>query len=212
MDPNQRIAQFENMAREDPSNEMAHFSLAGAYADAGRHGEATEEYRKCIELNDGMSRAYEFAGASLIACGRLDEAADILAQGYVVAAMRGDLRPRDAIAQHLRDLGREVPEVEAAAPEPPETPAAPAGQIVCARTGVKGTKMQRPPFKGPVGQWIADNISAQTFDAWIGQGTKVINELRLDLSRDEDSRIYDQHMYEFLGMDRQLLVELGVDV
>ena len=50
-------------------------------------------------------------------------------------------------------------------------------------------------------EWIRDNISAETWHEWIGQGTKVINELRLDFSREEDQAVYDQHMYEFLGID-----------
>jgi Fe-S cluster biosynthesis and repair protein YggX len=68
--------------------------------------------------------------------------------------------------------------------------------------------MARPPFKGPVGTWIFEHISQQTFDEWIKQGTKVINELRLDLSRDEDALTYDRHMREYLGIDEALLVKL----
>ena len=54
-----------------------------------------------------------------------------------------------------------------------------------------------------MGQWIFENVTKETFDAWIAQGTKVINELRLDLSRDEDSALYDKHMREFLGLDEE---------
>ena len=36
MDLDTRIAQFEKMATDDPSNDMAHFSLGGAYQQAGR--------------------------------------------------------------------------------------------------------------------------------------------------------------------------------
>jgi hypothetical protein len=32
----------------------------------------------------------------------------------------------------------------------------------------------------------------------------VINELRLDLSQERDSDVYDQHMREFLGIDEEL--------
>jgi hypothetical protein len=32
----------------------------------------------------------------------------------------------------------------------------------------------------------------------------VINELRLDLSRDQDQETYDLHMREFLGIDDEL--------
>jgi Fe-S cluster biosynthesis and repair protein YggX len=52
-----------------------------------------------------------------------------------------------------------------------------------------------------VGEWIQKNISAETWKTWIGQGTKVINELRLDFSRDKDQEVYDQHMHEYLGID-----------
>jgi len=59
--------------------------------------------------------------------------------------------------------------------------------------------MTKPPFRGPVGQFIADNYSQETWRAWISQGTKVINELRLDFSRADHQKIYDQYMMEWLG-------------
>ena len=40
MDIASRIAQFENMCQADPDNDMAHFSLGGAYAQDGRHEDA----------------------------------------------------------------------------------------------------------------------------------------------------------------------------
>ena len=60
------------------------------------------------------------------------------------------------------------------------------------------------PSKAPFGEWIQANIAAETWREWIDQGTKVINELRLDLSRDEDSAAYDKHMNEFLGVPEGL--------
>ncbi len=79
---------------------------------------------------------------------------------------------------------------------------------MCGRTGRPGHQMARPPFKGPVGEWIKDHIAQETFNAWISQGTKVINELRLDLSREEDSDTYDKHMREYLGIDDELYESL----
>ncbi|MCA9296482.1 MAG: Fe(2+)-trafficking protein, partial [Phycisphaerales bacterium] len=64
------------------------------------------------------------------------------------------------------------------------------------------------PMRGPVGQWILDNISVETWSDWIGQGTKVINELRLDFSRDEDQVTYERHMCEYLGIDAALYEQL----
>lgn len=202
MDIDQRIAQFEKMCREDPENDMAWFSLGGTYTQAGRHTDAAEAYRKCYDLNPAMSKAYQLAGEALMAAGHADAAAAVFDRGYRAAAERGDLMPKNAMADRLRELGREPPQVEKKAP------AAPVGTFMCQRTGRPGTQMDSPPFRGPVGAWIRENISRETFQSWIEQGTKVINELRLDLSRDEDAEAYDRHMYEFLGIDDELLSQL----
>ncbi|MFK7759751.1 MAG: hypothetical protein AB8C13_07390, partial [Phycisphaerales bacterium] len=39
---------------------------------------------------------------------------------------------------------------------------------------------------------------------WIAMGTKVINELRLDLSRDDHDAAYDYAMRLYLGIDDEL--------
>src|ERR1043165_7623992 len=69
MDIAQRIAQFENMVQADPTNDMAHFSLGGAYAQAGRHAEAAKSYMRCTELNPDMSKAYQLAAAQYLEAG-----------------------------------------------------------------------------------------------------------------------------------------------
>jgi len=203
MDINDRITQFENMAASDPDNDMAHFSLGGAYAQADRHDDAARTFLRCVEVNPEMSKAYQLAAESLLKTGDQDRAASTLTKGYEVATMRGDLLPKKAMAAMLEELGRPIPEIE-------DAPAVeiPTGQFICSQTGRPGTQLERAPFKGPIGQWIYENISAQTWQAWIGQGTKVINELQLDLSSDEGSAMYDQHMYEFLGIDEALLTSL----
>ncbi|MEO1008293.1 MAG: Fe(2+)-trafficking protein [Planctomycetota bacterium] len=209
MDLDTRIAQFENMCREDPDNDMAHFSLGNAYAQAGRHADAAASYMRCIEVNPAMSKAYQLAGEQLVEAGKTDparteEAAELLATGYTSAASRGDRMPMLAMGKLLEQIGRPVPEVEVEDAGGDNGN----GDFVCQRTGRNGHQLPRPPFKGPVGQWIYENISKETWDAWIGQGTKVINELRLDLSQDKDAEAYDQHMYEFLGLDEGTLAEL----
>ncbi|MCA9279992.1 MAG: Fe(2+)-trafficking protein [Phycisphaeraceae bacterium] len=206
MNIDERIAQFENMAREDSTNEMAHFSLGNAYSQAGRFAEATASFEECIRLNENLSKAYQLCGAAYLAQGEDDKAADILTRGYTIAALRGDLMPKKAMEELLHKLGRPIPDV---APPPSATPDSPTGSFTCQRTGRPGHKMDRPPFRGPVGQWIYENISRETFDAWIRQGTKVINELRLDLSREEDADTYDLHMREYLGIDNDVLAQIG---
>lgn len=205
MDMQQRIAQFENMVQADPDNDMAHFSLAGAYAAANRHLEAAESFKRCIAVNKTFSKAYQLAGDAYIKAGEMDDAAQILTEGFKIAASKGDRMPQKAMGDLLKQIGKPVPDIKVPLGG---SKAAPPGSFMCQRTGRPGTKMSRPPFKGPVGEWIAANISKETFEEWIGQGTKVINELRLDLSRDEDEATYDSHMREYLGIDDELFAKL----
>ncbi len=124
-----------------------------------------------------------------------------------MAAGKGDLMPKNEIADVLRSIGREPPElaaeVEAAADQMRAS-----GAFVCQRTGRPGSRLPSPPMRGALGEWIYENISAETWQEWIGQGTKVINELRLDFSREEDQRTYDQYMCEYLGISEELYTDL----
>ncbi len=195
----ERIAQFEHMAEADPENDMAHFSLGNAYLQAGRHAEAARSLERCIELNPDMSKAYQLAGDAMIKAGWEDKAVATLEKGYETAAAKGDLLPRDGIAELLQSIGRQPPtlsrEVEEAAEKLRES-----GAFVCRSSGRPGTQLPDAPLPGAVGEWIHANISAETWREWVEQGTKVINELRLDFSRDEDQATYEQHMVEFLGV------------
>ena len=203
MDIETRIAQFEKMATDDPTNDMAHFSLGGAYQQAGRFEEAAESYLKCVELNPGMSKAYQLAGAALIATDQAGRAGEILTKGYIEAGKRGDLMPKRAMGDMLGQLKLPIPEVQQQKAGP-----APDGSFIDRKTGKPGHQMPQPPFKGPFGKWIHEHISQETFQLWIAQGTKVINELRLDLSQDKDSDTYDAHMREFLGVDDVLYEQI----
>ncbi len=192
-----RIEQFEHMAAEDPDNEMAHFSLGNALLKAGRHTDAASSYQRCIQLNPQMSKAYQLAGEALIESGRKQEAAGVLSTGYEIAARNGDMMPRQAIKGLLEQIGVEPPEV-----------AGETGDGVGQATGRAGTKLPEPPMRGALGKWIYENITADTWQSWIGQGTKVINELRLDLSREEDQVVFERHMCDFLGIDEALYEKL----
>jgi Fe-S cluster biosynthesis and repair protein YggX len=205
MDIAQRIAQFENMANADPSNEMAHFSLGRAYVEAGRFADGAASYLRCVNLVPDMSKAFQMAGDALIKADQKDRAAEVLSKGYEVAAKKGDRMPRDAMAELLKSIDKAPPEVRGA---PTDEQIAATGSFICTKTGRPGKQLPAPPFRGPVGKWILENISAETWHAWIGQGTKVINELRLDLSREQDSETYDKYMREYLGIDDTLLTKL----
>ncbi len=211
MDLDQRIAQFENMAAEDADNDMAHFSLGGAYLQAGRHAEAAASLQRCLKLNPEMSKAYQLAGEALIGSGQEDAAAELLLKGYEIASGKGDVMPRDAMAELLKKLGRELP-TTVIEPAPAAATAADGDGFICKASGRPGTQLPESPMRGALGQWIYENISAEMWKTWIGQGTKVINELRLDFSREEDQKVYDQYMCEFLGIDEAQYTELTAKV
>lgn len=195
MDTASRIAQFENMAQADPDNEMAHYSLASAYMQANRFVEAADSFLRCIALAPGMSKAYQLAGDAFVKAGAPDKAAQVLTQGFTIAAQRGDLMPQNAIAEMLRSVGKPVPEVAKKAASP---------MVSLGRASGAETPLPKPPFRGRLGDWIFKNVSEQKWNSWIAQGTKVINELRLDLSQERDAETYDQHMREYLGIDEAL--------
>ncbi len=193
---NKRIEQWENMTREDPDNAMGWFSLGNAYREAERDDDAAAVLRKAIEIDSSFSRAYQILGQVLVRQND-DRAADVLTTGYKVAAEMGDVMPQRAMASLLEKIGAPVPQVAAKA----KPVAVPEGgeQIIDRRTRQPGTRLPGAPFKGDMGRFIADHYSAETWNEWIDQGTKVINELRLDFSHLDHQRMYDQHMMEWLG-------------
>ena len=203
MEITERIAQWEKMTQADPTNDMGWFSLGTAYKDAGRPVDAAEALRKTIEINAGMSRAYQLLGQVLIAIGEAEEAGKTLITGYTIAAERGDVMPQRAIGSLLEKIGLPVPEIkktQAAAPLPENA-------IVDRKTGQPGTRFTDPPMRGPVGKFIADHYSQETFREWIKMGTKVINELRLDFSNVDHQQVYDTHMMEWLGISGEEVAE-----
>lgn len=197
----QRIVQWQRMTEEDPDNAMGWFSLGNAYRDAEQDEQAAAALRKAIERDPGFSRAYQVLGQTLIRQDATDQAREVLTQGYTVAADHGDVMPQRAMGSLLEKIGAPVPQIQTRKTPPP--PTASGDQIIDRRTGRPGTRMDKPPFRGPVGRFIADNYSAQTWQEWIAHGTKVINELRLDFSRLDHQKVYDQHMMEWLGFTEE---------
>ncbi|MEX0742329.1 MAG: Fe(2+)-trafficking protein [Phycisphaeraceae bacterium] len=197
---NQRIAQWENMTREDPDNAMGWFSLGSAYREAERLEDAARCFRRAIELDPNLSRAYQLLGQVLVKAEAEDQAAEVLTKGFTVAAEQGDVMPQRAMESLLKKLGKPVPEVKG--PEE-ATVEVGEGSVLDRRTGQPGPRLPDVPMRGPVGRFIYDHYSAPTWREWIGQGTKVINELRLDFSNVDHQHVYDVQMMEWLGFTRE---------
>ena len=208
MDLDTRINQFRSLIETDPDNDMAHFSLGNALLQAERHQEAAESFVRCTEINKGMTKAFQLAGRAYIDAGNQDQAKEVLTWGYIEAVTRGDMLPKNAIEEMLNEIGADIPEVVQKGEQSEPATAGSGGDFRCTKTGQMGHKLPRPPFKNAIGQWIQDSISNETFNEWIAMGTKVINELRLDLSRDDHDAAYDYAMRLYIGLNDELYASL----
>jgi Fe-S cluster biosynthesis and repair protein YggX len=192
-----RIARFKTMTEADPTNELGFFSLGRAYMDGGKHAEAIPALQRVIALNSGFSKAYALLGTAQMATGDEAGAVATLTQGYRVANERGDLMPRNDMAALLKEMGAAVPETKVESLSAEDLGA---GKIKCSRCGRIAPKMAQPPFSGELGSVIEGSVCGPCWREWIGQGTKVINELRLNLTEKSGQDTFDQHMKEFLNV------------
>ncbi len=199
MSPEERIAQFRTMAEADPDNEMAHFSLGNALVKTGAHTEAAEAFLRCAQVNPKMSRALQMAGEAFKNAGDNTRAIIALQEAHATASELGDALVKQNCAKLLVELGQPLPEIENA-PGTSQSGSSTTGNFICHATGVPGSKLDKPPFRGKLGEKIFECISQESWTAWISQGTKVINEFRLDLSREDHEKVYDEQMIEYLRL------------
>jgi Fe-S cluster biosynthesis and repair protein YggX len=192
-----RIEQFRKMANDDPNNELGHFSLGRALLDAGQYGDAVASLDRALAINANLSKAYELAATALLKLEKRDQAVERLTAGVKVADTRGDVMPRNAMSKMLQDLGAPVPELASA-----QQAAAPIGegQVRCKRCGKVKPRLPGPPMRNAFGKEIYENVCPDCWREAIGQGTKVINELRLPMNDPQADKIWDQHIREFLNL------------
>jgi len=72
---------------------------------------------------------------------------------------------------------------------------------MCKRSGQLKAKLPGPPFKkGELGKLVYENVCAPCWGEAIGMGTKVINEMRLDLSDPRAQKVWETNIREFLNL------------
>jgi Fe-S cluster biosynthesis and repair protein YggX len=72
--------------------------------------------------------------------------------------------------------------------------------LTCSRCGRPSAKMPERPFKGQLGEKVWANVCQACWREWIGTGTKVINEMGLQLADPRAQQVYDEHMQDFLQL------------
>jgi len=100
-----RLDILKNLVAQNPGDSFARYGLAMAYAAAGNHAQAVEEYTRLIELNPKYVAAYYHGGQALEKLGRIDEARAIYRRGMEVSAGIGDEHTRSELEAVLDLLG-----------------------------------------------------------------------------------------------------------
>lgn len=59
--------------------------------------------------------------------------------------------------------------------------------------------LDAPPFPGPKGQEIFENISAQAWNAWLQQQTMLINEKQLNMMDKADRKFINEQRDNYLA-------------
>lgn len=70
--------------------------------------------------------------------------------------------------------------------------------VHCVKLGIEAEGLALPPFPGPLGQRIFNEISKPAWQQWLGHQTMLINEYRLNLLEPEAKKLLEAEMKQFL--------------
>ena len=69
--------------------------------------------------------------------------------------------------------------------------------VLCVKFGKELPGLEKPPFPGPLGQRIFENVSQQAWELWLPQSTLIINHYGLNLADKEHRAFLRQQMEDF---------------
>lgn len=75
--------------------------------------------------------------------------------------------------------------------------------VHCVKLDTDAEGLERPPYPGPLGQRIYENVSKQAWQGWLTHQTRLINEYRLAMSDASARKFLAEEMekYFFGGGD-----------
>jgi Fe-S cluster biosynthesis and repair protein YggX len=79
--------------------------------------------------------------------------------------------------------------------------------VFCVKLNKNAPALSAPPFSNDLGKRIYENISQIAWDAWIVEQTKLINELRLDVSDEKSQELIKEKMLNYLFFEKIIDVE-----
>jgi tetratricopeptide (TPR) repeat protein len=76
-----RIAQFQKMANDDPDNELGHYRLGQLYMENKQFEEAVASFNRTLILSPQFSKVFQLLGNSLLSLDKKAEAVTTLQKG-----------------------------------------------------------------------------------------------------------------------------------
>ena len=73
--------------------------------------------------------------------------------------------------------------------------------IQCKKLGIEAEGLEKPPFPGPKGEYIFDNISKDAWQEWLKIQTMLINEHRLASFDPKAKKFLEDERNKFLFGD-----------
>ncbi len=76
--------------------------------------------------------------------------------------------------------------------------------VYCQHLGREAEALDRPPYPGPLGLRIYDNVSKEGWQLWLRRLATIINENRLTTADPRHLALIEQHMLSFLFSEGDL--------
>jgi Fe-S cluster biosynthesis and repair protein YggX len=70
--------------------------------------------------------------------------------------------------------------------------------VHCAKFGKEMEGLDKPPFKGEMGQRVYESVSKDAWRMWLDHSKMLINEYRLDLTSEAGQKIWLSECEKFL--------------
>ena len=81
--------------------------------------------------------------------------------------------------------------------------------VFCAKFKKELPGLEKPPFKGEMGERIYNTISAEAWNQWSKDvQIKVLNEYRLNMADPRDYKVLVDQMLRFLGLEQGDVAEV----
>ena len=69
--------------------------------------------------------------------------------------------------------------------------------VHCVLLDMETEGLERPPYPGPLGQRIYENVSRAAWQRWLGHQTMLINEYRLSVVDPKARKFLEEQMEQF---------------